>query len=64
MKLFTSSFPPRIKYGVNSSGNPDDIPAEAGNYIKVWIPVFTGMTSHKRGQSDGGDFCISRASTR
>jgi hypothetical protein len=34
--------------GVNSSGNPDDVPAEAGDYIKAWIPVFTGMTSHKK----------------
>jgi len=28
------SFPPRIKYGVNSSGNPDVVPAEAGIYNK------------------------------
>jgi len=27
------SFPPRIKYGVNSSGNPDAVSAKAGNYI-------------------------------
>ncbi len=41
------SFPPRIKYGVNSSGNPDVVPAEAGIYNKElgscfhrkpWIP--------------------------
>jgi len=39
--------------GVNSSRNPDAVPAKAGNYPeevdsrfhgKPWIPVFTGMT--------------------
>jgi hypothetical protein len=38
------SYPPRIKYGVNSAEYPDVVPAEAGNHLKHWIPVFTGMT--------------------
>jgi len=40
--LVMVSFPPRIpwsglidKYGVNSGGNPDHVPAKAGNYIKT-----------------------------
>jgi len=49
MKTVYFVIPAPISIGINSSGNPDDIPAEAGNYIKVWIPVFTGMTSHKKG---------------
>jgi hypothetical protein len=39
------SFLPRIKYGINSSRNPDAIPAKAGNYKGMdscfhgnWIP--------------------------
>ena len=31
------SFPPRIKYGVNSSGNPD-------RFLRKWIPASEGMT--------------------
>jgi len=29
------SFPPRIKYGVNSSGNPGVVPAKAGNQARI-----------------------------
>ena len=37
----TASFLPRVKYGVNSSRNPDVVPAEAGNqYLKYWIPPY------------------------
>jgi len=31
------SFPPRIKYGVNSSGNPEC-------REKIWTPAFAGVT--------------------
>ena len=31
------SFPPRIKCGVNSSGNP-------GLALLIWIPAYAGMT--------------------
>jgi len=50
------SLPPRIKYGVNSSGSPDEVPAKAGNYSKEmgsrfhgkpWIPASAGMTKWK-----------------
>ena len=47
--VMSSSFPPRIKYGVNSSGNPDVVPAKAGIYdketgflfaLETWIPSY------------------------
>jgi len=51
------SLPPRIKYGVNSSGSPDVVPANAGNqehkklgscfHRKPWIPAAAGMTKWK-----------------
>ena len=48
---------PVSKYGVNSSGNPDVVPAKAGNYhLEAWIPrikywvglVEPGMTNRIR----------------
>jgi len=48
------SFPLRNKYGVNSGGNQDVVPAKAGNqghikldsclHRKPWIPAYAGMT--------------------
>ena len=26
------------------NGNPGAVPAEAGNYLEIWIPAFAGMT--------------------
>ena len=40
-KSINLSLLPRIKYGINSSRSPDVVPAEAGNHLKHWIPVFT-----------------------
>jgi hypothetical protein len=45
------SFLPRIKYGVNSSRNPDPVPAKAGNhYFRNWIPPYQvrGRLNHAR----------------
>jgi hypothetical protein len=59
---------PVSKYGVNSGGNPDVVPAEAGNqYFEDWIPPYQvrgrlvkpGMTNRKTFMSlciEGRDF--------
>jgi len=37
----TDSFPPRIKHGVNSSGNPGVVPAKVGNQcFAYWVPPY------------------------
>jgi hypothetical protein len=40
MLWFNMSFSPRIKYGVNSSGNPDAVPAKAGKLYQILDPCF------------------------
>jgi len=44
------SFPPRIKYGVNSSGNPDAVPVKTGNQNKKGLDArlrTSGMTEQR-----------------
>jgi hypothetical protein len=40
-------------YGVNSSGNPDVVPAEAGNqHLEYWIPLYQVQGRLRQAQKD------------
>ena len=44
---------PVSKYGVNSSGNPDVVPAKAGNYhLEAWIPPYQVRGRLSRARND------------
>jgi len=44
---------PVSKYGVNSSGNPDVVPAKVGNYhLEAWIPPYQVLGRLSRARND------------
>ncbi len=40
-------------YGINSSGNPDVVPAEAGNqHLEYWIPLYQVQDRLRQARND------------